>query len=264
MWSRRWSRWRSQTAQTPRQTLVQNPKPNHDRGRIALAGFSASLLLLPSRALAQLPPPPAVPEMLRPPSAYTPCLAPAAGEYGLLILRWSLTDQERAQQVLPPTMRWQLCNYPSRQQNLLVMQVRDLSNLASAQALGQQVTDATGLPTVVTQPAANAVNSLGAIAPPPSPGSPIAYSPQPLGPGYAVIIDFGDRPELAAQLQSLLGRTVGLVAYDQRAYLLGLHTLDATTATALVQDLDRQGLSAQSVDSRQVLVLRSAVAIGPE
>lgn len=223
------------------------------------------VLTLGSAALAQLPPPPAVPETLVPPSAYAPCLAPAVGEYGLLILRWSLADQERIQRVLPPTTRWQLCNYPSRQQNLLVMQVGGFSQLAAAQELGQQVTEATGLPTVAIQATGplSPESPLGATAPQPETARTVDYNPQPLGAGYAVLVEFGDRPELAAQLQSQLGRTVGLVAYSQQAYLLGLYTADASAATATVQDLKRQGFSTQVVEGQHVFVLRAAVAISP-
>lgn len=233
---------------------------------IAQGGRVLGLVLtLGSAALAQLPPPPAVPETLIPPSAYAPCIAPAMGEYGLLVLRWSLADQERIQRVLPPTTRWQLCNYVSRQQNLLVMQVGGFSQLAAAQELGQQVTEATGLPTVAIQATTvqPAESSSGAAASQPVTDRAVDYNPQPLGSGYAVLVDFGDRPELAAQLQSQLGRTIGLVSYSQRAYLLGLYTADARAATATAQDLERQGFNTQVAEGQQVFVLRAAVDISP-
>lgn len=222
-------------------------------------------LTLGSSALAQLPPPPAVPETLVPPSAYASCIAPALGEYGLLILRWSLADQERVQRVLPSTTRWQLCNYPSRQQNLPVMQVGGFVQLAAAQELGQQVTAATGLPTVAIQATTRQSPEPpdGTTVPQPAIDGAVDYNPRPLGPGYAVLVDFGDRPELAAQLQSQLGRTVGLVSYGQRAYLLGAYTSDASAATATAQDLKRQGFNTQVVEGQQVFVLRTAVVLSP-
>ncbi len=238
---------------------------NSPRPRLLWGGMSAAAILaFPLTTLAQLPPPPTIPDSPAPSSFYAPCVAPLPGEYALLILSQSPEDPNRVRQILPPDSPGQLCNYQSLDPtggvtNTGVIQVKGLPSVTAAQALGQRIIAATGLSVVMTQ--------ARAIAPRPSVTAPTAYAPQPLGPGYAVLVDFSDRPEVALdltrQLQALVGREIALVSYSQHPYLLGMYTADAATATALAQDLTRRGLITQVVDSGQVLVLRPAVGLAP-
>jgi hypothetical protein len=236
---------------------------NQPRLRMFWGGLYTSVILaLPLTTLAQLPPPPTVPDLSAPLSAYPPCVAPALGEYTLLVLSQGPEDQNRVRQLLPPTTPAQICNYQSLNPaagvtNTGVIQVQGLTTVTAAQALGQRIIAATGLSVVVTQARAIA----------PRPASSTAYNPQPLGPGYAVLVDFASRPELALeltrQLQSIVGRAIALVSYNQRPYLLGAYIPDVATATALAQNLTGRGFSTQVVASSQVLVLRPAVALEP-
>ncbi len=207
-------------------------------------------------ALAQLPPPPTAVDFSASPSGASPlypCAAPRPNQSVLLILSHSTADQDRIRQVLPAATRFQVCTY----QNTPVTYVDGFTQISDAQAFGKQVTDVTGIATVVAK-------ASSAMAATPQPDLvPPTYNPQPLAAGYAVLVDFANRPELATQVQSTLGRSVALVSYAQRPYLLAIHTGDPNLATATAQDLAGRGFSAAVVDSRQVLVLRPAIAVAP-
>jgi hypothetical protein len=89
------------------------------------------------------------------------------------------------------------------------------------------------------------------------------YNPQPLGRGYAVLVDFFNQPEIAQQVQQLLGKEVGLVSFAQRPYLLILHTTNESNATKTFQLLNERGFFAVMVDGEKVTVLRSRVINEP-
>lgn len=104
-------------------------------------------------------------------------------------------------------------------------------------------------------------------AAPIAPASPVAaapttttYSPQPLGAGYAVLVDYANRPEVAIELQQVLSRDVGLVAYGQRPYLLAIQTPDLAAANQVLQTLTRQNFTALLVDSQSAILLTPVVA----
>jgi hypothetical protein len=81
-----------------------------------------------------------------------------------------------------------------------------------------------------------------------------------LGEGYAVLVDYFNQPEIAAQVQQLLGEKVGLVSYGQRLYLLAVHTTSQREANSTLQKLSDRGFWSMLVDSRRVTLLRSIVS----
>ena len=85
------------------------------------------------------------------------------------------------------------------------------------------------------------------------------FNPQPLDAGYAILVDYAERPELAAQIQQAVGKNVGLVSYGQRPYLLVMHTQDERSANSTLQTLSSNGFLAMMVDSRQVILLAPKV-----
>jgi hypothetical protein len=126
-----------------------------------------------------------------------------------------------------------------------------------------------GFPTPSALPSAPAATPSASPAPAapttaPSPGAiaPAArgYNPQPLGNGYAVLVDYSSRPQVARDVQQLLTRPIGLVSYNQRPYLLAIHTTDAATASAVLQTLVERSYSAVMVDSRGAVLLTGSVA----
>ena len=98
-------------------------------------------------------------------------------------------------------------------------------------------------------------NAAGAANP-----TPVAYNPQPLSAGYAVLVNYSDRPEVAAELSKAIAHSVGLAVYNQRPYLLAIQTTDQAAAIALLKTLSDRGFTAEMVDSQQVVLLAPAVA----
>lgn len=98
--------------------------------------------------------------------------------------------------------------------------------------------------------------SVAAIQPP----VPVSYDPQPLDEGYAVLVDYFNQPEVAVQLQQLVGADVGLASYGQRPYLLVRYTKSEDQAHSALEDLSDRGFLTMVVDSRQVMLLSPVVA----
>ena len=85
-------------------------------------------------------------------------------------------------------------------------------------------------------------------------------SPQPLGAGYAVLVDYLNKPEIADQVKQLLGRNIGLVSYRQRPYLVVAHTSNQGEASSILQALNERGYWSMIVDGRRVLLVGSVVS----
>lgn len=87
------------------------------------------------------------------------------------------------------------------------------------------------------------------------------FQPQALNSGYAVLIDYFNRPEIALELRNLLGKDIALVAYISRPYLLAIHTNNEREAKFILEKLTDKGFWAIAVDSRLVTVLTPKVQI---
>ena len=83
----------------------------------------------------------------------------------------------------------------------------------------------------------------------------LPYNPEPLDSGYVVLVDYFNRPQVAAELQRALGRKAGLVAYGQRHYLLAAHARDRAEADAILQALDDAGFWTLLADSDRAVLL---------
>ncbi|MGB3239529.1 MAG: hypothetical protein WBB29_14625 [Geitlerinemataceae cyanobacterium] len=122
-------------------------------------------------------------------------------------------------------------------------------------------------PSSVPPPVATTYNSLPALPKPisnssgtGSPPLPVAYNPQLLDEGYAVLVDYFNQPEVAVQLQQTVGADVGLATYARKPYLLVRYTDSEEKANSTLQDLSEIGFLAMVVDSRQVVLLSPVVA----
>ncbi|MBD2465421.1 hypothetical protein H6G89_30910 [Oscillatoria sp. FACHB-1407] len=113
-------------------------------------------------------------------------------------------------------------------------------------------------PTPATQPSPSPAPQ---ATPTPGPATDprVAYNPQALGTGYAVLVDYFNRPEVATQLQQVITTPVGLVSYEQRPYLLATYTSDLTAAAAVLQTLSDRNFSVVIVDSRRAVLLTPRV-----
>lgn len=191
------------------------------------------------------------------------CQPPNAGEYLLLIVSKTPEVQAKIRTVLPNTANAIVCNYLED----VVTRVSGFSTAETANSWAQYLTETVGLQAFVARPAQAAAPQPAAIGNAPEATKTAAvsrgYNPQPLGAGYAVLVSYFNRPELAAEIQQTLAQTVGLVAYGQRPYLLAIYTTDQNVANSTLQKLSDRGFWAMVVDSRRVTLLKSAINVSP-
>ncbi|TAF32724.1 MAG: hypothetical protein EAZ69_17480 [Oscillatoriales cyanobacterium] len=178
--------------------------------------------------------------------AQSSCEPPNSDEYLLLIVTRTPEEQEKAKRSFPGNTDNIVCRYI----NDTVTRVGGFRNSQIAIDWVKYIKDVVGLP------------------PQPAPGSePIAnpqtgnsgFNPQALGPGYAVLVDYFNQPELAGQVKQALGTQVGLASYGQRPFLFVAYTTDQNAATAAVKALSDRGFWPMLVDSRRVTVISPAV-----
>ncbi|MUL37396.1 hypothetical protein BWI75_13925 [Gloeocapsopsis sp. AAB1 = 1H9] len=175
--------------------------------------------------------------------AQTPpnCQPPKSGEYLVLVRSPTPETQEKLRRALPPNTNSLVCRYL----NETVTRTGTFTQLDNANSQVQSIRSL-GL-------AAFVVRSPGTTPPQTS----TAAEPQPLGAGYAVLVEYFNRPETAAQVQQFLGTDIGLTSYAQRPYLLALHTSDQNKAAETLKRLSDRGFYALLVNSRQVTLVRS-------
>lgn len=190
---------------------------------------------------------------------FPPCPPPSASEYLLLVRSESEAERDRIQDLLPASSTVMVCNYLDDD----VVRAGGFTSLETANAWAQYMTEVEELQAFVARPP-TASEIAATQTPPPANNSTepqaLTYNPQVLAPGYAVLVDYFNRPEVALDVQQVLSQPVGLVVYRQRPYLLVRQTADASTAGTILQTLSDQNFSAVVVDSRQVVVLTPQVA----
>ena len=211
------------------------------------------------------------------------CQPPKAGEYLLLVVSETADSQAQVKRTVPPSVNTTVCRYLDS----TVTRVEGFTTLDVANSWARYMTEIVGLPAFVaqppqanssqpsaspSQPAASSVPAATSTASSPSSATPspaqtsaqptiapIAYNPELLGQGYAVLVDYQQNPELAAQLKRLLGRDVGLVSYRQRPYLLANHTPHQGTANATLKAVSDRGFIGLIVDGNRVMMLSRVV-----
>lgn len=214
------------------------------------------------------------------------CQPPGAGEYLLMVIHQSPDTSSRLQETLPRNASATVCNYLGR----TVTRVGGFTRAETANAWAQYLSEIGGLQTFVTRPVAGEVPQPSAPtatvpsgpqggtatlptvpsvpaqpSPPPSgPTLPTAprptFAPQPLGTGYVVLVDYFNRPEVAADLQQALTTRVGVAVYQQRPYLMAAYTADLGVAANVLRTLSDRNFSAMILDSRKVVLLSPSVA----
>ncbi len=176
------------------------------------------------------------------------CPPPASNEYLLLVRGSSEAERARIASILPIESSVLVCQYTDE----VLVRAGGFTNLETANAWASYMTTEQGFESFVSQPASNTgVATAG--------GTSLTYQPSRLGAGYAVLVEYGSRPEVATAIGQLV-RPVGLAVYQQRAYLLAGYTGDAATATAILQRLSDAQLAAVIVDAQQVVRLSNSVA----
>lgn len=204
------------------------------------------------------------------------CQPPQNNEYLLLVRNQKPETQEQLRQLLPASAVLTPCTYL----NDSVVRVEGFATADLASAWAQYLSDRAELQATVARPPVQATNPTASSTPAPSPTtsaapsnsnstaanpasnparSPASFNPQPLGAGYAVVVNYFNRPEVAIDVQQITARDVGLVAFEQRPYLLAIYTPDPTVASTVLRSLTDRGFIAAIVDSRRAILLTPTV-----
>ncbi|HEY9889026.1 MAG TPA: hypothetical protein V6D02_11540 [Candidatus Obscuribacterales bacterium] len=215
---------------------------------------------------------------------FPPCAPPVADEYLLLVQGDTVAARDRIQNLLPATTSVSVCRYLDD----IVVRAGGFTSLENANAWAQYLTEVEGAPAFVARPAAPGEvipdDPIAAQPVEPAPAAPsvptettpepalpdapvaivpageVAYAPQLLGQGYAVLVEYGNNPEIAQQLQQTLDQPVGLAVYQQRPFLLVTQSPDAQVAAQVLQTLSNSRFGAFIVDSSEVVLLSTGVA----
>lgn len=170
------------------------------------------------------------------------CRPPKAGEFIVLVRSPTPALQAKVRSALPANTDSIICKYL----NETVTRTGSFTQQENANAQAQYLKNTLGVSAFVVRAEPQPANT--------------AYNPKPLGTGYAVLVDYFNRPEVAKQVQQVLGSNVGLITYGEKPYLLAIHTQEQTQANAALKKLSDRGFFAMLVDSRKVMLLRAKIA----
>ena len=175
----------------------------------------------------------------------SPCQPPQGNEYLLLVRTQTKESQEQIQRTLPANTKFTVCRYLED----TVTRVSGFRRVEDANDWARYVKEVVGLSAYVLRPTATAAST-----------NIPSYNPQPLGEGYAVLVDYFNQPEVATQLKQLLGSDVGLVSYGKRPYLLVVYTTNESKANSTLRRLSDRGFWSMVVDGRRVTLLKPVVS----
>ena len=181
------------------------------------------------------------------------CQSPPSNEYLLVIVTETQANQDIVRRSLPPDITIDVCQYLDQ----TVSTIRGFDDKDVASDWARYIQDIVGLRAYVVKPGEETRPSNEPLAAPPE----IGFNPQPLGRGYAVLVDYNNRPEMALQLQRNLGRTVGLVAYGQKPFLLVTYTEDPEAAETSLFNLSDRGFLVFVVDSSRVTLISPRIKL---
>ncbi|MEH2140158.1 hypothetical protein [Nostoc sp.] len=191
------------------------------------------------------------------------CQPPTSGEYLLLVVSPTANNQKQLRSALPPELKTITCKYL----NETVTRIGGFKKIDDANRWARYVSNIVGLSAIITtrpttadvQPQQQPQQQAQLQQQPPQ--QTVNYNPQALGEGYAVLVDYYNRPELVNSVQQAVGGNVGFVSYGQRPYLLAVYTTNQSEAYNTLQKLNNGGFVASIVDSRKVILLRSTVRL---
>ncbi|MBD2450207.1 hypothetical protein H6G76_24205 [Nostoc sp. FACHB-152] len=179
------------------------------------------------------------------------CQPPNPGEYLLLVITPTGDYQRQLRNALPNEISTTTCQYLTD----TVSRIGGFKRIEDANRWARYINNIVGLSAIITTRPAEVAQQAAATTPT------VSYNPKPLGQGYAVLVDYFNRPEIANSVQQVVGGNVGFASYGQRPYLLATHTTNQQQAYKTLQQLNERGFFAILVDSRKVVLLRSAVKV---
>ncbi len=192
------------------------------------------------------------------------CQPPSASEFLLFATARTLEAQSLLRSKAPTDATTIVCRY----QGNTVMRVSGFASEPLASAWGQYLMQTTGIPTTIVRPEpVTLVSSPAPVILTSGSGNggvgkrfaPGVYKPQTLASGYAVLVNYNNRPDVAVQLGQALSQDMGVAVYGERPYLLVMQTGEMTAANAVVKLLSDRGFLALRVEAKSVVVLRPIV-----
>ncbi|MDP5016730.1 hypothetical protein FJR11_03450 [Anabaena sp. UHCC 0187] len=183
------------------------------------------------------------------------CQAPKAGEYLLLVISPTTENQKQLRSALPTELKTVICKY----NNQTVTRIGGFKKIDDANRWARYIQNIVGLSAVITTRATEQAPQQLPQTTAKVPTSKISYNPKILGEGYAILVDYFNRPEMVSSLQKAVGGDVGFVSYGQRPYLLAVYTTNQKEAYSTLQKLSESGFVAILADGRKVVLLRSTV-----
>ncbi|MTJ49714.1 hypothetical protein [Dolichospermum sp. UHCC 0259] len=195
------------------------------------------------------------------------CQQPNQGEYLLLVISPTTENQKQLRSALPTELKTVICKY----NNQTVTRIGGFKKIDDANRWARYIQNIVGLSAIITtratqQAPQQAPQQTPQQAPQQIPQTTakvttakISYNPKILGEGYAILVDYFNRPEMVSSLQKSVGGDVGFVSYGQRPYLLAVYTTNQKEAYNTLKKLSESGFVAILVDSRKVVLLRSNV-----
>ncbi|MBE9201774.1 MULTISPECIES: hypothetical protein [unclassified Nodularia (in: cyanobacteria)] len=180
------------------------------------------------------------------------CQPPRPGEYLLLVVSPTANSQKQLLSALPNQIQATTCQYLSD----TVTRIGGFNRIDDANRWATYVNSIVGLSaTITTRPAAANVTQT------PNLPQTISFNPQVLGDGYAVLVEYFNKPELANSIHQVVGGNIGFASYGQRPYLLAVYTGNQQEAYNALQKLTERGFFAVLVDGSKVMLLRSSVRL---
>ena len=160
----------------------------------------------------------------------TNCQPPNAGEYLLLVVSPTTENQKQLRSALPTELKTVTCKY----NNQTVTRIGGFKNIDDANRWARYIQNIVGLSAIITtratQQAPQQAPQQVPQTTPKVPNSKITYNPKILGEGYAILVDYFNRPEMVSSLQKSVEGNVGFVSYGQRPYLLAVYTTNQKEA----------------------------------
>ncbi|MFM6181408.1 MAG: hypothetical protein ACKPKC_16730 [Dolichospermum sp.] len=183
------------------------------------------------------------------------CQQPNVGEYLLLVLSPTPENQKQLRTALPTEQKTIVCQY----NNQIVTRVSGFTNIDNANRWARYIQNTVGLSATITTRATEPATQQVPQTIPNIQTPKITYNPKILGEGYAILVDYFNRPEMVSSLRKAVGGDVGFVSYGQRPYLLAVYTTNQKEAYNTLQKLSETGFVAILADGRKVVLLRSIV-----
>ncbi|MDK2408951.1 hypothetical protein QHH11_12140 [Aphanizomenon sp. PH219] len=185
----------------------------------------------------------------------TNCQPPSVEEYLLLVVSPTTENQKQLRSALPTELKTVICKY----NNQTVTRIGGFRKIDDANRWARYIQNIVGLSAIIAtlpiqQTPQQVPQTISKV-----PNSKISYNPKILGEGYAILVDYFNRPEMVSSLQKSVGGDVGFVSYGQRPYLLAVYTTNQKEAYNTLQKLSESGFVAVLADGRKVVLLRSTV-----